>query len=167
MECDEKKTCLVNCAVGIKELIQDPKKEKLETRLESEDVKRNIREKIIKNYVVKEVVENNMVPKKSESGGAKTKHGIRNMYRLGQNKASDSLVEVAKDVFFRDYLNVALFDGSNDAEIGYVHIPECHIPAAPRIIEPGEAKSIIDQNPPDKDFQVNLDSTQFRRLDWI
>jgi tetratricopeptide (TPR) repeat protein len=60
MDSSQKKTCIIDCAVGIKELKQDRSKEPLET-IERDDVKKNFR----KNYIEKEIAESNIVPKNS------------------------------------------------------------------------------------------------------
>jgi hypothetical protein len=61
------KTCIIDCAVGIKDLKQDRNKEPLQSRLERDDVKQNF----TKNYIKKEIVESNIVPKKSNVNAKK------------------------------------------------------------------------------------------------
>ena len=183
MDSTLKKTCIIDCAVGIKDLKQDRNKEPLETRLERDDVKQNF----TKNYIQKEIVESNIVPKKSNVKANKrndrnrnkkaaeshlkfegesskepeqnekkddTKN-IRNIYVVGQDKASESIKETVDDLMNRDYLKAAIFDGSNDSDVGIIVVPEdCHIPRSPTIIEPGKAHSIMKENPTDSKFKV-------------
>ena len=179
----QKKTCIIDCAVGIKDLKQDRNKEPLETRLERDDVKQNF----TKNHIQKEIVESNIVPKKSNVKANKrndrnrnkkaaksdmkfegesskepeqnekkddTKN-IRNIYMVGQDKASESIKETVDDLMNRDYLKAAIFDGSDDSDVGIIVVPEdCHIPRSPTIIEPGKAHSIMKENPTDSKFKV-------------
>ena len=175
MDSTQKKTCIIDCAVGIKDLRQDRNKEPLESRLERDDVKQNFR----KNYIEKEIVESNIVPKKSNMRAKKrndrnrkkfegesskepeqnekkddTKN-IRNIYVVGQDKASESIKETVDDLMNRDYLKAAIFDGSDDSDVGVIVVPEdCHIPRSPTIIEPGKAHSIMKENPTDTKFKV-------------
>ena len=180
----QKKTCIIDCAVGIKDLKQDQNKEPLETRLERDDVKQNF----TKNYIKKEIVESNIVPKKSNVNAKKRNSNrnrnkkaaesekksergslkepelsekkddtkiIRNIYVLGQDKASESIKETVDDLMNRDYPKVANFDGSIDSDVGVIFVPEdCHIPRRPAIIEPGKAHSIMKENPTDNKFKV-------------
>ena len=183
MDSTQKKSCIIDCAVGIKDLKQDPNKEPLETRLERDDVKQNF----TKNYIKKEIVESNIEPKKSKKkekknnnrnrkkkaaeSEKKSERGsskepelsekkddtkiIRNIYVLGQDKASESIKETVDDLMNRDYPNAAVFDGSDDGDVGVIFVPEdCHIPRRPAIIEPEKAYSIMDENPTDNKFKV-------------
>ena len=166
----QKKTCIVDCAVGIKDLKQDRNKEPLETRLERDDVKQNF----TKNYIQKEIVESNIVPKKSNVKANKkaaesdmkfegesskepeqNEKNIRNIYMVGRDKATESIKEIVDDLMKRDYLKAAIFDGSDDSDVGIIVVPEdCHIPRSPTIIEPGKAHSIMKDNPTDSKFKV-------------
>ena len=183
MDSTQKKSCIIDCAVGIKDLKQDRNKEPLETRLERDDVKQNF----TKNYIKKEIVESNIVPKKSKERAKKNNNRnrnkkaaesekksergsskepelsekkddtkiIRNIYVLGQDKASESIKETVDDLMNRDYPNAAVFDGSDDGDVGVIFVPEdCHIPRRPAIIEPEKAYSIMDENPTDNKFKV-------------
>ena len=187
MDSAQKKTCLIDCAVGIKDLKQDQNKEPLETRLERDDVIQNFR----KNYIKKEIVENNIVPKnlnakakirnarnrnkkadksetKSEGESPKEPeqsekkddtNNIRNIYVVGQDKASESIKETVDDLMNRDYPKAAVFDGSDDSDVGVIVVPEdCHIPRRPAIIEPGKVHSIMKENPTDNKFKGELKS---------
>ena len=166
----QKKTCIVDCAVGIKDLKQDQNKEPLETRLERDDVKQNF----TKNYIRKEIVESNIVPKKSNVKANKkaaesdmkfegesskepeqNEKNIRNIYMVGRDKATESIKEIVDDLMKRDYLKAASFDGSDDSDVRIIVVPEdCHIPRSPTIIEPGKAHSIMKDNPTDSKFKV-------------
>ena len=188
MDSTLKKTCIIDCAVGIKDLKQDQNKEPLETRLERDDVKQNF----TKNYTKKEIVESNIVPKnsnvkakkrnsnrdrnkkaaesekKSARGSSKEPElsekkddtkSIRNIYVLGQDKASESIKETVDDLMNRDYPKAAVFDGSDDSDVGVNVVPEdCHIPRRPAIIEPGKVHSIMKENPTDNKFKGELKS---------
>ena len=45
--------CLLNCAIGVQEFLKSPEKEPLEVRLEKDETKKMIRDKMEKNYNVK------------------------------------------------------------------------------------------------------------------
>ena len=178
MDSTQKKTCIIDCAVGIKDLKQDRNKEPLETRLERDDVKQNF----TKNYIQKEIVESNIVPnsnvKARKRNGNKNRNkqaaesekksvgesskepepdtnNVRNIFVLGQDKASESIKETVDDLMNRDFLKAAIFDGSDDGDVGNIFVPEdCHIPRRPAIIEPGKAHSIMKENPTDNKFKV-------------
>ena len=82
-ETNETNDCLLNCVVGIKEFKQDPEKEKLEDRLEREDVKQRIHENL-------EYYKNpEKIPPKTTK-----KERRRNIYVTGGNVATESIVEV-------------------------------------------------------------------------
>ena len=183
----KKKTCIIDCAVGIKDLKQDRNKEPLETRLERDDVKQNF----TKNYMKKEIVESNIVPKKSKERAKKNNNRnrnkkaaesekksergslkepelsekkddtkiIRDIHVLGQDKASESIKETVDDLMNRDYPKAAVFDGSDDSDVGVIVVPEDgHIPRRPAIIEPGKVHSIMKENPTDNKFKGELKS---------
>ena len=176
--------CIIDCAVGIKVLKQDRNKEPLESRLERDDVKHNFRKNYIEKEIVKSniVHKNSNVKVKNrngnrnrnkkaaetekKSGGESSKqleqnekkddaNNIRNIYVVGQDKASESIQETVDDLIDRDYPIAAIFDGSDDGDVGVIVVPEdCHIPRRPAIIEPGKAHSILKENPTNNKFKV-------------
>jgi hypothetical protein len=84
---------------------------------------------------------------------------IRNIYVVGQDKASESIKETVDDLMNRDYPKAAVFDGSDDSDVGVIVVPEdCHIPRRPAIIEPGKVHSIMKENPTDNKFKGELKS---------
>ena len=121
--------CLIHCAVGIKDFDQSPQKEALEKRLENMDEIHGITKKL--------------------------KQPTRNIYVLGQDKATESIKELTNDLLSREYLNVAKFDGIDDADVGVIVIPESHVPKKPRILDRQHSKLILDNNPDDKQLQVS------------
>jgi hypothetical protein len=97
--------------------------------------------------------------KKSEGESSKEPepdtNNVRNIYVVGQDKASESIKETVDDLMNRDYPKAAIFDGSDDGDVGVIFVPEdCHIPRRPAIIEPGKAHSIMKENPTDNKFKV-------------
>ena len=92
---------------------------------------------------------------------------IRNIYVLGQDKASESFKETIDDLMNRDYPKAANFDGSDDGVVGVIVVPEdCHIPRRPAIIEPEKAYSIMNENPTDNKFKVIFYET-YKQYDII
>ena len=84
---------------------------------------------------------------------------IRNIYVLGQDKASESIKETVDDLMNRDYPKAAVFDGSDDSDVGVIVVPEDgHILRRPAIIEPGKVHSIMKENPTDNKFKGELKS---------
>ena len=106
--------------------------------LEKDDVKQLIREKMEKN--------NN-----SKSSSQQR----RDFYAVGQDFATESAKELSRNLLARDYLNLANFDGSNDADVGVIVIPEKHIPKKPKIVDPDNANVVLENNPNDKKLQVS------------
>ena len=128
MESSNANECLIQCAVGIKDFEQSPQKTALEKRLENIDDIHGITKKL--------------------------KQPTRNIYVLGQDKATESIKELTNDLLSREYLNVAKFDGIDDADVGVIVIPESHIPKKPRIVDPDNSHIVIDNNPANKQLQV-------------
>ena len=84
---------------------------------------------------------------------------IRDIHVLGQDKASESIKETVDDLMNRDYPKAAVFDGSDDSDVGVIVVPEDgHIPRRPAIIEPGKVHSIMKENPTDNKFKGELKS---------
>ena len=128
MEPNISSRCPIDCAVGIKDFHQSPEKEPLEQRLRNKDDKYSITEKL--------------------------QQPTRNIYVLGQNKATESIKELTNDLLTREYLNIAKFDGIDDADVGVIVIPESHIPKKPRIVDPDNSHIVLDNNPANKQLQV-------------
>ena len=147
--------CLVNCKVGIKDMIQSPETEPLVDRLEKDGVKQNIREKMEKNYNVKFGQENENDSTSQSGSQEKTGEPVRDIFVAGQDIATESIKEFTKHLLKRDYLNVANFNGINDADVGVIVIPETHIPKKPRIVEPEIADDVVKNNPTDKKLAVS------------
>ena len=78
----ETNECPLDCVVGIKEFKQSPEKEKLEDRLERDDVKERIHQNL----------EDYLNPGKSQP--KTTKKQRRNIYVVGQDVARESIVQV-------------------------------------------------------------------------
>ena len=81
-ETNDTNECPLDCVVGIKEFKQSPEKEKLEDRLERDDVKQRIHENL----------EHYLNPGKSQP--KTTKKQRRNIYVVGQDVARESIVQV-------------------------------------------------------------------------
>ena len=150
MASDPRPECLIECVVGIKELIQSPNKEPLEERLEKDGVKQSIREKMEKNYNSRSGNQKNVsVPNPEQEH-------IRDIYVIGQDIAVESVKELSRTLLERDYLNLANFDGSSDVDVGVIVIPEKHIPKKPRIVDPENSRVVLENNPTYKKLQVSL-----------
>ena len=148
--------CLVNCKVGITVLTKSPETEPLEERLEKDGVKQNIRDKMEKNYNVRFGQENeNDSTTQGTISQEQSGEPIRDIFVAGQDIATESIKEFTKYLLKRDYLNVATFDGSNDADVGVIVIPETHIPKKPRIVEPNIEDLIIKNYPSDNILKVH------------
>ena len=105
------------------------------------------------DIVTKSEEESSKEPEQSEKKD--DTNNVRNIYVVGQDKASESIKETVDDLMNRDYLKAAIFDGSDDSDVGVIVVPEdCHIPRSPAIIEPGKAHSIMKENPTDTKFKV-------------
>ena len=50
----------------------------------------------------------------------------------------------------REYLNVATFDGTNEADVGVIVVPETHLPKNANVVEPEIADLVLENNPDDK-----------------
>ena len=61
----------------------------------------------------------------------------------------------------REYLNVANFDGTNEADVGVIVVPETHLPKKANIVEPDIADLVQENNPDDKKLLVS-----FKYINW-
>ena len=50
----------------------------------------------------------------------------------------------------REYLNVATFDGTNEADVGVIVVPDTHLPKNASVVEPEIADLVLENNPDDK-----------------
>ena len=65
------------------------------------------------------------------------------------------IVKVTEDVLSREYLNVATFDGTNEADVGVIVVPETHLPKNANIVEPDIADLVLENNPDNKKLLVS------------
>ena len=149
----EETNCLLNCAIGVKEFLKSPEKEPLEVRLEKDETKKMIREKMEKNYSVKfeQVVDDSLQQTILEGN----EQLIIDIYVAGQDFATSSIKEIGATLVKRDYPKVAASLGLNDKDIGVIVVPETFIPKKARIVKPEIAEEVIDNNPEDKKLQVS------------
>ena len=145
--------CLLNCAIGVKEFLKSPEKEPLEVRLEKDETKKMIREKMEKNYSVKfeQVVDDSLQQTILEGN----EQPIIDIYVAGQDFATSSIKEIGATLVKRDYPKVAASLGLNDKDIGVIVVPETFIPKKARIVKPEIAEEVIHNNPEDKKLQVS------------
>ena len=133
--------CLLNCAIGVQEFLKSPEKEPLEVRLEKDETKKMIREKMEKNYSVKfdQVVDDPII----------------DIYFAGQDFATSSIKEIGKTLIKRDYPKVAASLGLNDKEIGVIAVPDTFLPKKARVVKPEIAEEVIQNNPEDTKLAVS------------
>ena len=133
--------CLLNCAIGVQEFLKSPEKEPLEVRLEKDETKKMIREKMEKNYSVKfdQVVDDPII----------------DIYVAGQDFATSSIKEIGKTLVKRDYPKVAASLGLNDKEIGVIVVPDTFLPKKARVVKPEIAEEVIQNNPEDTKLPVS------------
>ena len=108
--------CLLDCAIGVQEFLKSPEKEPLEVRLEKDETKKMIREKMEKNYSVKfeQVVDDSLQQTILEGN----EQPIIDIYVAGQDFATSSIKEIGATLVKRDYPKVAASLGLNDKDIG-------------------------------------------------
>ena len=133
--------CLLNCAIGVQEFLKSPEKEPLEVRLEKDETKKMIREKMEKNYSVKfdQVVDDPII----------------DIYVAGQDFATSSIKEIGKTLVKRDFPIVAASLGLNDKEIGVIAVPDTFLPKKARVVKPEIAEEVIQNNPEDTKLAVS------------
>ena len=133
--------CLLNCAIGVQEFLKSPEKEPLEVRLEKDETKKMIREKMEKNYSVKfdQVVDEPII----------------DIYVAGQDFATSSIKEIGATLMKRDYPKVAASLGLNDKDIGVIVVPDTFIPKKARVVKPEIAEEVIQNNPEDTKLAVS------------
>ena len=154
--CEEEVTnCLLNCAIGVQEFLKSPEKEPLGVRLEKDETKKMIREKMEKNYSVKfdHVVDDSLQQTILE--GNNNAQPIIDIYVAGQDFATRSIKEIGATLVKRDYPKVAASLGLNDKEIGVIVVPETFIPKKARVVKPEIAEEVIHNNLEDTKLPVS------------
>ena len=154
--------CLLDCSIGVQEFLKSPEKEPLEVRLEKDETKKMIREKMEKNYNVKfEQVDDSS--HQSRQGENVNEPPIIDIYVAGQDCATSSIKKIGATLLKRDFPEVADSLGFNDKEIGVIAVPDTFIPKKARIVMPEIAEEVIQNNPEDKKLPVSnhqLESAQ-------
>ena len=147
--------CLLNCAIGVQEFLKSPEKEPLEVRLEKDETKKMIREKMEKNYSVKfdQVLDDSLQQAILE--GNDNEHPIIDIYVAGQDYATSSIKEIGVTLIKRDYPEVAASLGLNDQDIGVIVVPDTFIPKKARVVKPEIAEEVIQNNPEDTKLPVS------------
>ena len=144
--------CLLNCSIGVQEFLKSPEKEPLEVRLEKDETKKMIREKMEKNYNVKfEQVDDSLQQTILEGN----EQPIIDIYVAGQDCATSSIKEIGKTLVKRDYPKVAASLGLNDKEIGVIVVPDTFLPKKARVVKPEIAEEVIQNNPEDTKLPVS------------
>ena len=105
--------CLLNCSIGVQEFLKSPEKEPLEVRLEKDETKKMIREKMEKNYKVKfEQVDDSSQQTSIE--GNDNEQPIIDIYVAGQDCATSSIKKIGETLVKRDFPRVAASLGLNE-----------------------------------------------------
>ena len=148
--------CLLDCSIGVQEFLKSPEKEPLEVRLEKDETKKMIREKMEKNYNVKfEQVDDSS--NQSRQGENVNEPPIIDIYVAGQDCATSSIKKIGATLLKRDFPEVADSLGFNDKEIGVIAVPDTFIPKKARIVKPEIAEEVIENNPGDNKLLVIKD----------
>ena len=146
--------CLLNCSIGVQEFLKSPEKEPLEVRLEKDETKKMIREKMEKNYNVKfDQVDDSLQQTIIE--GNDNEQPIIDIYFAGQDCATSSIKEIGVTLVKRDYPKVAASLGLNDKEIGVIVVPDTFLPKKARVVKPEIAEEVIQNNPEDTKLPVS------------
>ena len=144
--------CLLNCSIGVQEFLKSPEKEPLEVRLEKDETKKMIREKMEKNYNVKfEQVDDSLQQTILEGN----EQPIIDIYVAGQDFATSSIKEIGATLVKRDFPKVAASLGLNDKDIGVIVVPDTFIPKKARVVKPEIAEEVIQNNPEDTKLPVS------------
>ena len=147
--------CLLNCAIGVQEFLKSPEKEPLEVRLEKDETKKMIREKMEKNYNVKFEQVDDSSQQTILEGNDNEQPMIIDIYVAGQDCATSSIKEMGKTLVKRDYPKVAASHGFNDKEIGVIAVPDTFLPKKARVVKPEIAEEVIQNNPEDTKLPVS------------
>ena len=147
--------CLLNCEIGVQEFLKSPEKEPLEVRLEKDETKKMIREKMEKNYSVKfdQAVDDSLQQTILE--GNDNEQPIIDIFVAGQDCATSSIKEIGATLVKRDYPKVAASLGLSDKEIGVIVVPDTFIPKKARVVKPEIAEEVIQNNPEDTKLAVS------------
>ena len=147
--------CLHDCTIGVQEFLKSPEKEPLEVRLEKDETKKMIREKMEKNYSVKfdQAVDDSLHQTILE--GNDNEQPIIDIFVAGQDCATSSIKEIGATLVKRDYPKVAASLGFNDKEIGVINVPDTFLPKKPRVVKPEIAEEVIQNNPEDTKLPVS------------
>ena len=146
--------CLLNCTIGVQEFLKSPEKEPLEVRLEKDETKKMIREKMEKNYSVKFDQVDDSLQQTSREGND-NEQPIIDIYVAGQDCATSSIKEICETLVKRDYPKVAASLGLNDTDIGVIVVPDTFIPKKARVVKPEMAEEVIQNNPEDTKLAVS------------
>ena len=147
--------CLLNCTIGVQEFLKSPEKEPLEVRLEKDETKKMIREKMEKNYNVKFEQVDDSSQQTILEGNDNEQPMIIDIYVAGQDFATSSIKEMGKTLVKRDYPKVAASHGFNDKEIGVIAVPDTFLPKKARVVKPEIAEEVIQNNPEDTKLPVS------------
>ena len=147
--------CLLDCTIGVQEFLKSPEKEPLEVRLEKDETKKMIREKMEKNYSVKfdQVVDDSLQQTILE--GNDNEQPIIDIYVAGQDFATKSIKEIGATLVKRDFPKVAASLGLNDKDIGVIVVPDTFLPKKARVVKPEIAEEVIQNNPEDTKLPVS------------
>ena len=147
--------CLLNCSIGVQEFLKSPEKEPLEVRLEKDETKKMIREKMEKNYNVKFEQVDDSLQQTILEGNDNEQQPIIDIYVAGQDCATSSIKEIGVTLVKRDYPKVAASLGLNDKEIGVIVVPDTFLPKKARVVKPEIAEEVIQNNPEDTKLPVS------------
>ena len=95
MEAEGTLSCLVECAVGVKDFIQSPEKETLEERLEKDGVRQRIRKKMEENYCGKSN-QNSARDSSQHNRQLQNEQPPRDIFVVGQDVATDSVKDLTE-----------------------------------------------------------------------
>jgi hypothetical protein len=59
-------------------------------------------------------------------------------------------------VLDREYLNVAIFDGTDEADVGVIVVPETHLPKNANVVDPTMFDQVLADNPDDNELKVSF-----------
>ena len=125
MESSRDSNCLLECAVGIKDLLQSPEKDTLEETLEKDGVKQRFSEKMKENYCgkskQKKVHDSSHRNRQRQNEGSSADidpnsiedlaDSFRDLFVVGQDIATDSIKTFTRLLLERDYQEIANFNG--------------------------------------------------------
>ena len=139
--------CLLECTVGIKDFIQSPEEETIEERLQKDGIRQDIKQNMAKNYFEGSC---------QDQSQRQNSNLPQEFFLLGQDVATDSILEASDHLLHRDYPHVHSFDGQYDGTVGTIVVPEKYIPRHPRVVDPEVADVVIQNNPDDRKLRVSV-----------